>query len=128
MHIKPYNEADDADALFALMRSEEEWAEYSAGDEAVRKYKNALRNSIVFVAYDDGMICGFVRAKDDDGFGVYILDLLVHKTKRGNGYGRLLMERVKQDFITPVYVMSDVDGYYLKQNYTKHGSIFTVTQ
>jgi hypothetical protein len=45
--------------------------------------------------------------------GVYIFDLLVKKSYRG-----------QQN--QPVYVMSDVDPYYEKLGYRREGSIFEV--
>ena len=109
LKIKRYEAGDEA-ALFGLMRSEgEEWGDYTRDAGAVSKYKTALGNSTVYVGYDGGTLCGFIRAKDDDGYGVYIYDLLVHKDYRGNGYGRLMMERVCADFEgSTVYVMSDI--------------------
>ena len=127
LKIKQYNKSDEV-SLFDLIRSEgEEWGDYTRDTEAVNKYKRAIGNSIVFVAYYGDALCGFVRAKDDDGYGVYIHDLLVHKDYRGKSYGRFLMEQVAKHFEgNSVYVMSDVDSYYEKQGYKKEGTIFIV--
>jgi ribosomal protein S18 acetylase RimI-like enzyme len=81
----------------------------------------------VFVAYDGDELCGYLRCRDDDGYGVYIYDLLVRKSKRGNNIGRSLMEWVCSTFPNnKVYVMSDVDVYYEKQGYKREGTIFEV--
>jgi len=128
LQIKRYEKGDEG-ALFELICSEgEEWGDYTRDEGAADKYKAALGNSAVYVAYAGGTLCGFVRAKDDDGYGVYIYDLLVHKDFRGNSYGRLLMERVCEDFKGVVYVMSDVDEYYKKQGYKREGTIFIVRE
>jgi len=121
-------EKQDETALFDLIRSEgEEWGDYSRDGEAVKKYTNALNNCAVYVGYDGDALCGFIRARDDYGYGVYIFDLLVHKKHRGNSYGRRLIERVCADFSGAVYVMSDVDEYYAKQGYNKiEGRIIVV--
>jgi ribosomal protein S18 acetylase RimI-like enzyme len=72
-------------------------------------------------------VCGYARCREDDGFGVYIYDLLVRKTHRGKPIGKALMERVLNDFPNqPIYVMSDVDPYYEKLGYRKVGSIFEI--
>jgi len=128
MTIKPYT-PNDKTALFNLIRSEgEEWGDYTRDEAAVARYCKAIDNSIVFVAFDGDTLCGFVRAKDDDGYGVYIHDLLVHKNHRGNSHGKALIEHVANHFEgNVVYVMSDVDEYYFKQGYTQiEGRILVV--
>ena len=91
------------------------------------KYIKALESSITYIACDETLICGYVRCREDDGFGVYVHDLLVRKNHRGRQIGKSLMERVCQDFPDqPVYVMSDIDQYYEKLGYRRVGSIFEV--
>jgi len=91
------------------------------------KYIKALESSITYIACDENLVCGYARCREDDGFGVYVYDLLVRKTHRGRQIGKSLMERVCQDFPDqPVYVMSDVDTYYEKLGYRREGSIFEV--
>jgi len=71
------------------------------------------------------MVCGYIRCLEDNGFGVYVYDLLVRKSYRGRQLA--LMERVYQDFPgEPVYVMRDVDLYYEKLGYHREGSIFQI--
>lgn len=118
-----YSQSDEA-KLFDLLR-EEEWTDYcidSAG------YKKVLLNSVTYVSYEDDVLCGYVRGRDDDGFGIYVYDLLVRKAYRGCSFGRMLLEKVcsshPQD---TVYAMSDVDGYYEQQGYQRVGSIFKVS-
>ena len=126
MEIKVYSEVDE-DNLFDMMKKEgAEWEDYW-GDSNRDKYKTALSNSITFLSYDEDELCGYVRCRDDDGFGIYIYDLLVKKSKRGNNIGRALMESVCSVFPNNrVYVMSDVDDYYKKHGYRREGSIFEV--
>jgi ribosomal protein S18 acetylase RimI-like enzyme len=119
--------SDDEHQLFSLLEREgEEWQGYwqNSGRE---KYKKALSSSIAYLLFDDNMVCGYTRCRDDDGYGVYIYDLLVDKAYRGNEYGRLLMEKVCRDFPhDTIYVMSDVNPYYEKLGYEIEGAIFTV--
>ena len=129
MIIRRYT-VEDAEKLFTLMESEgEEWQAHWSGDGR-EKYQNALDSSIVYLVFDGDTLCGFVRCRDDDGFGVYVYDLLVDKVHRGKEYGRLLMERACVDYPdSTVYVMSDVDVYYgQKLGYERAGSIFVVKQ
>ncbi len=127
MEIRLYSKADDEALLFEMMKQEEEeWICYY-GDAAAENYRRALDNSIVYVAYEGGLLCGYARIRNDDGFGIYVYDLLVNKEYRGRRTGRKLIERVCRDYPEDiVYIMSDVDGYYEKQGYRKEGSIFEV--
>ena len=87
----------------------------------------ALKDSITYVAYEDDVLCGYSRSIDDSGFYIYVCDLLVAPKYRGNNIGRKLIECLLNDFSNQtVYVMSDVDEYYKKQNYKLEGSIFRV--
>ena len=124
--IRRYTAADEV-ILFSLIEAEgEEWRDYWQG-EGRRKYAKALTNSICYLIFEDDVLCGFVRCRDDDGFGVYVYDLLVDRNFRGKGYGSMLIAQACKDFPdSTVYAMSDVDPYYEKQGYERIGSIFRV--
>ena len=126
MEIRQYIKADES-LLFDLLIDEgDEWRDYH-GVVDRDKYIKALESSITYIACDETLVCGYARCREDDGFGVYVYDLLVRKTHRGRQIGKSLMERVCQDFPDqPVYVMSDVDTYYEKLGYRREGSIFEV--
>lgn len=103
-----------------------DWSEYY-DDKGCARYVKALESGVAYVAYMDGVLCGYARCREDDGFGVYIYDLLVRKPFRGRRLGKALMDRVRGDYPDqPVYVMSDVDAYYEKLGYRREGSIFEV--
>lgn len=124
--IKRYH-TEDEHRLFSLIEQEgAEWKDYwyASGRE---KYIKALNSSITYLLFEDETLCGYVRCRDDDGFGVYIYDLLVDKAFRGKEYGRMLMEQVCDDFPNDtIYVMSDVNPYYEKLGYDVEGTIFIV--
>ncbi|SBW00265.1 Acetyltransferase (GNAT) family protein [uncultured Eubacteriales bacterium] len=124
--IRRYSE-DDESALFSLMKNEgAEWESYWR-EERRDRYKAALHSCIVYVAYENDILCGYCRCRDDDGYGIYVYDLLVDKHHRGKQIGRQLMAQVRKDFSNDtVYVMSDVDEYYEKQGFRREGSIFEV--
>ena len=126
MEVRQYSKADEA-LLFDLLIDEgDDWIDYH-GPIGRSKYIKALESSITYIAYDENIVCGYARCREDDGFGVYIYDLLVRKTHRGKQFGKTLMERVFKDFPNqPIYVMSDVDPYYEKLGYRREGSIFEV--
>lgn len=126
MNIRKYCSADES-LLFELLIDEgEDWSEYH-GPQGRDKYLKALVASLVLIAHDKTGLCGYIRCRDDNGFGIYVYDLLVRKSHRGYEIGKKLIERICQDFPDqPVYVMSDIDTYYEKLGYQKAGSIFKV--
>lgn len=127
MEIKNYTKGHET-KLFEMMRSEGEDWECYFGETAIEKYKQALENSITYVACEGEVLCGYARCRDDDGLGIYVYDLLVQKDDRGCSLGRKLMERVCADYPdAAVYVMSGVDGYYEKLGYHREGSIFLIS-
>lgn len=126
MEIRRYKNEDEARLFEMLAEEGDAWGDYHRGENRAR-YRKALQSSIVYVAIESGTLCGFARCREDDGYGVYIYDLLVRRLCRGRQIGRRLMERVCRDFPDqPVYVMSDVDAYYVKLGYKKEGSIYIV--
>lgn len=119
MEILSYNHTYEQQ-LFDLIQSDPEWLEYI---QFRQKYIQALDQSVVFIMIEKDTCIGFIRGKDDAGFGFYIYDLLVRKDNRGHGYSKALIDYVRSIY-QPVYVMSDVDPYYEKIGMTKIGSIF----
>lgn len=119
--------AGEEQLVFELMQREgEEWQDYWLPENRPQ-YERALRSSITYLLFAGAELAGFARCRDDDGYGLYIYDLLVDKKQRGQEFGRLLMEQAAADFPTaPAYVMSDVDEYYRKLGYQREGSIFIV--
>lgn len=123
--IRPYQKGD-TDELFAMMEKEPDWDEY-CNEKNKENYLRAIQTSITYLLFEEEKICGYARCREDDGFGVYVFDLLVDANCRGKNYGRFLMEQACKDFPEQtVYVMSDVDPYYEKQGYQKEGTIFIV--
>jgi predicted GNAT family N-acyltransferase len=126
MTIKKYSSEDEFN-LITLIKSEgEDWSDYTS-ELGRSSYIRAIETSIVYVIYESNEIIAFIRCKEDNGFGIYVYDLLVRQDKRGNKLGQLLIEKVKNDYPEQsIYIMSDVDEYYIKCGYKKIGSIFEV--
>ena len=126
MHIRRYTPADEALVFQMLEEEGDAWSDYH-GAENRAKFLRALNACTAYLLFEQDTLCGYARCHADYGFGVYVHDLLVRKSRRGHGYGRLLMEQACRDFPGQmVYVLSDVDPYYGKLGYEKIGSIFTV--
>ena len=119
MEIVRYTESYER-LLFDLIQTDPEWETYFSQKPM---YTEALNQSTVFIILDNEQCVGFIRGKDDSGFGFYVYDLLVRQDHRGHGFGKQLIDHVRL-FYEPVYVMSDVDRYYEKIGMSKIGSIF----
>jgi GNAT superfamily N-acetyltransferase len=126
MLIRAYQETD-ADALRGVLMEEgSDWKTYF-DEEGWPRYIKGLRQGVTYLAFDQDILVGYVRGQDDHGFGVYVYDLLVRKSYRGQHIGQALLEYVRtihQD--QSVYVMSDVDPYYEQSGYQRIGSIFKI--
>jgi GNAT superfamily N-acetyltransferase len=129
MQISEYIKERDEENLMNMIRNEgQKWVCYW-GEDVSARYRKALHHSITYVAYEGDTLCGYSRSIDDNGFYIYVCDLLVMREYRGKNLGRKLMECVYSDYPEAVvYVMSDVDGYYRKQGYHREGSIFEVSK
>lgn len=125
--ILPYDPlTHEADRMRLIESQGPDWARYWAG-ESNGKYRNALKKSVTRVALVNGQLAGYVRALEDQGFYVYVCDLLVDPTFRGLKVGQRLMNALGSDYPQhTVYVMSDADSYYEKVGYLKVGSVFEV--
>jgi predicted N-acetyltransferase YhbS len=126
MFIRKYESCDFDKVMEIIALEGEEWYDYSASENK-DKYRKALDNSIVYVAFEDNEVCGFARFINDNDLLMILSDLLVTPKFRGNGIGHKLMESVYDDYPQlTAYAMSDVDEYYAKQGYQKVGSIFKI--
>ncbi len=126
MVIKIYDKNDEMGLLDLLYDEGEEWIDYY-NQNGREKLIRALASSIAYLAYEGNIVIGYIRAREDDGFGVYIYDLLVRKSYRGHNIGKQLMEHIASKYFDQtIYVMSDVDNYYEKVGYQRVGSIFEI--
>ncbi len=124
--IRPYRKRQDTKLLDLLLSEGHEWAEYTAPDKKDLYLLNCEK-SFTYLLYEDEEVIGYIRALEDYSYYMYVCDLLVRKDKRGQGYGKLLMDHIQKEFPKlTVLVMSDVDEYYTKLGYQKIGSIFEV--
>jgi ribosomal protein S18 acetylase RimI-like enzyme len=126
MIMRRYQKSDQ-DAIMRLIESEgSEWSDYFLGN-GKESYLDALLHSITLVMPEGHEIIGYLRAKEDFGFGIYIYDLLVSRDHRGQGFGEKLIQHLVSCYPEQsIYVMSDVDLYYEKLGYKRIGSIFQI--
>jgi ribosomal protein S18 acetylase RimI-like enzyme len=87
------------------------WTAYTRDVETL---EHALRGShLVLTARDDqGELVGLARTVSDGTVICYLQDLLVQRSRQGQGIGRALMERVLAEYPTcrQVVLMTDADG------------------
>lgn len=124
--IRRYKATDESQLFSMLEREGEEWSGYWQG-AGRSQYRKALESSLVYLLFEGDTLCGYARCRDDDGFGLYVYDLLVDKACRGKEYGRFLMEQAAREYSgDEVYVMGDVYPYYEKLGYSQEGKIYIV--
>lgn len=86
-------------------------------------YKQALKTSVTYVAYENENYCGYIRCLTDGVYTTYCCEILVETQYRRTGVGRLLLEKVKEKYPkTCIDVLSDQDEFYLNNEFIMLGS------
>lgn len=102
-----YNKKYESE-LIELLKPEPDWNSFT-NEGALDKFKNALLSSETYICKSHSEIWGYLRALAD-GFGIYVSELYIAPRCRGNGYGRELLNKIKQEHLNQdVYVLSDED-------------------
>ena len=109
--------------LLALLANEPDWHSFTR-DDAIERFKKALRTSETYICVSQDAICGYLSALVD-GFGIYVSELYIAPAHRGHGHGAKLLRQIKQAHLDQdVYVLSDEDSYYQKLGCQRVGSVF----
>lgn len=128
MEIKKYKKENEKSLIELIKREGSSW-NYYISKKNLEKYKKSLLNSITYIAYEKDILCGYSRSLNDNGFCIYICDLLIDKEYRGNKIGKKLIEEICIDYPSyEIYVMSDIDNFYIKKGYIKQGSVFKISK
>ena len=126
VHIKPYRKYHDQILIELIKKEGIEWKDYTDPDRKDLYLLNCEK-SLTFLLFEDDQLIGYIRALEDFGYAIYICDLLVNQAYRGHGYGKKLILHLKNLYPKhEVYVMSDVDPYYIKQGFEHVGSVFKI--
>ena len=121
-HIFRYSKKYESE-LIELLRHEPDWSSFT-NEGTLAKFRNALLSSETYICEGHSGVCGYIRVLGD-GFGIYVSELYIAPRYRGNGYGRKLLSRIKQEHTDQnVYVLSDEDLYYEKLGCKRVGSVF----
>lgn len=84
------------------------WSSYLGNDE---KLKNAIKNSLLTLAYmDGGELLGFVRCVGDAEHVVLVQDLIVNKDYRRKGLAKKLMKEVFEKYKDVRWIQVNTDG------------------
>ena len=84
------------------------WSSYLGDDE---KLKNAIKNSLLTLAYmDGGELLGFVRCVGDAEHVVLVQDLIVKKDYRRKGLAKKLMKEVFEKYKDVRWIQVNTDG------------------
>lgn len=110
IEILPYEEARDFEAILAAC-VEENWVKFYTTKKEF--FRQALKTSESYVAYENGVFCGFTRCITDGFFTVYCCEIIVNKEFRRRGVGRQLLKTVMDKYPTcSMDVLSDNDEFY----------------
>jgi len=118
--IKKIEECDYENVISAS--AEEGWTTYSSrrGD-----FYGAVKNSAFIVAYAGDEFAGYARAISDGFITTFLCELLVVKKFRNVGIGGMLVMHIHAMFPkTRVDLISEADGFYIKQNFRAIGTGF----
>ena len=86
------------------------WSSYLGNDE---KLKNAIKNSLLTLAYmDGGELLGFVRCVGDAEHVVLVQDLIVKKDYRRKGLAKKLMNEVFEKYKGVRWIQVNTDVEY----------------
>lgn len=91
-----------------VLYEESGWSAYLGDDE---KLKNAIKNSLLTLAYmDGGELIGFVRCVGDAEHVVLVQDLIVKKDYRRKGLAKKLMKEVFEKYKDVRWIQVNTDG------------------
>lgn len=79
----------DLDIIFTFVKNS-----YWGSVRTYEEQKIALENSINFGLFKDGKQIAYSRVMTDMIFFAYLLDVFVIEEEQGNGYGKILMDKI----------------------------------
>lgn len=120
VEILDYSQERDYESILESLK-QEQWQSFY--EERKQEYVDALKKSQTFVLYEDGKFAGFVRGITDGCFTLFIPEIIVNSEYRRKGYGRMLIEHIKQrNPKTRIELISDSDDFYLAQGFHTVGN------
>ena len=110
IHIREYCEETDYNNILESCRKEH-WKNFY--ETKKEQYKEALKRSITYVAYEEERYCGYIRCITDEVFTTYCCEIIVDDIYKRRGVGKALIEKVRMQYpSTCIDVLSDNDEFY----------------
>src|SRR5690554_1409308 len=91
MDFRRYVASRDEDALLDMILKGSRHTIKYRSKEGKKKFREALIQGPTVVVYEEGKLVGFVRAIEDSGLQLLVVDLYVNKNYRGQGLGEKLI-------------------------------------
>lgn len=108
--IKPYDEARDFDKIIESCRKEQ-WVKFYGPKKEL--FRQALKTSDSYVAFEGEAYCGFTRCITDGHFTIFCCEIIVEEEYRRKGVGKALLKAVNDKYPTcAMDVISDNDAFY----------------
>lgn len=127
MQIKRYQSTRDGDKLMDLLRRDPECQPKLRKKTKREQYRNALRETETYVAYEKNELIGFVRAVEDYGLAVLVRELYVAPPHRGKGVSRMLMESLWEKFPHGTIQIAFTDASYAERgDFPKTSGVYFV--
>ena len=108
--VKVYDESRDFEHIIESCQKEQ-WIKFYT--TKMELFRQALKTSDSYVAYDGEQYCGFTRCITDGHFSIYCCEIIVDKEYRRKGVGGALLKTVNDKYPTcAMDVISDNDDFY----------------
>ena len=108
--IRKYNEEKDYEHILASCKKEG-WEKFYTSKKDI--YKEALKCSKTYVAYEKDKYCGYIRCITDEIFTIYCCEIIVDDEYKRKGIGSALVNAVRTKYPSCcVDVLSDNDDFY----------------
>lgn len=117
VHIRQYQEERDYPHILESCKKEHWEKFYTVKKEA---YKQALKQSVTYAAYEGEHYCGYIRCITDGIFTIYCCEIIVDDIYKRRGIGRALIETVREQYpACCMDVLSDNDDFYLSGGFLR---------
>lgn len=108
--VLEYREDRDYDNIL-LSCKKEKWEKFYGSKK--EQYKQALKESVTYAAYEGESYCGYIRCITDGVFTTYCCEIIVDDGYKRRGIGKMLIDKVKQLYPScRIDVLSDNDEFY----------------
>lgn len=120
IHIRIYSQKRDYASIIQSLKREN-WQSFY--EERKIEYMEALIKSKTLVIYEGEEYVGYIRGITDGYFTLFIPEIIIEPQYRRKGYGRMLIEYIKQCYPkTRIDLISENDAFYIQQGFQTVGN------